>query len=214
MTSNIALLSTLAITTPIRRSQSTVLRCCQKMCLQNIGLDFVNSCRREVKYKSMEEKKMWLLNIIMHTFRKKRAWKFVVKEKILCRRAFCKCYDISKHLFYICNLHCRDETIPVHGNLGRLNTRAITEKMITWITNHVQDIGDASVIEPNKYYLPFYCTKDVLRKDALEDLRAKNKISPSDTYSLQAFCKVTLVSQLLEIVTLDVEKKLCKCFYS
>ena len=107
------------------------------------------------------------------------------KNKELCTNSIRKIFHITDYSFNKYRKLRENETIPVHGNIGRLSPQQKTTNVISWFRNFVESVGEK---QPNSSFthLPNYLNKSDLYKEYVKDM----KIGNEKYVSYSQFCQI------------------------
>ena len=159
--------------------------CCQKKCLHQWTPASIQELQDLHKRRSKEEGKQYLLSLFKHAKKISHTWIFIINNKELCKKAAIQIFGITDYGFKKYRRLRQNDTLPVHGNIGRISSQNKTSTAVSWLRNFVESHGEQ---QPNSSFihLPSYLNKT----DLYDDYKNNMIITNDECVSYGQFCSM------------------------
>lgn len=129
--------------------------CCDRVCVRDITVNDILSCRRKYSEMSTVEQRQWLTNKILENSNPiDWATKYIVAGKEVCKETFCQVYLLSpKRLYRVRKAVSQGQVNAHHGNKGRKKVSTRVNEAKTWMERYFNLIGD-KMPDKNQIHLP------------------------------------------------------------
>ena len=159
--------------------------CCIRKCLHQWTPADILSIQDLHSRKSKEEVREHLLHLFKHAKKTSNAWTFTVRNKELCTKSVRQIFKITDHSFNKYRKLRESDTIPVHGNIGRLSSSQKTSNALSWFRNFVESVGEKQS-NSTFTHLPNYLTI----KELYNSYKSDMIIGEQEYVGYSQFCSI------------------------
>ena len=180
------------------------MNCCSKKCLYQWTPASLQQIQELHRRKNKQEVNESLTSLFKHAKKISNTWIFTLKGKELCNKAIREIFEITDYSFNKYRKLGENDTIQVHGNIGRMYQSSKTSNAISWLRNFVEGIGEQ---QPNSSYihLPSYLNKSDLYEDYVNDMKMNNEPYIHSSH----FAKIW--KEHFPLITIPAQTKLGRC---